>query len=109
MNIDLLSQDLPLSYDHTHIDQFRQHIAISTLNKIVLWIMWCERLNTNIRRLDLGSNCLTGTIPEDFLERTDPDAFEYVGLEYNKLTGKIPRITAFIHLDDDDMSLHVVW
>ena len=63
-------------------------------------------MNTNIRRLNLGSNCLTGTIPEDFLEITDPDTFEYVGLEYNKLTGKIPRITAFIHLDDDDISLY---
>ena len=59
------------------------------------------RTNATIRRLDLGSNCLTGTIHEIFLEGTDPDTFEHIGLECNKLIGKTCRITAFIHLDED--------
>ena len=58
-----------------------------------------------LRRLDLSSNCLTGTNPKDFLQGTDAETFESIGLENNRLSGDIPSIAVFASLDDDDITM----
>ena len=42
---------------------------------------------------------------KDFLEGSDLEKFEYIGLDYNELSWSMLRITALTNLDDDNMSL----
>jgi len=53
----------------------------------------------NLRRLDLSTNGLTGTIPSTFLQsvRTDDDVFEYVDLSSNFLSEILPSIFKDFH------------
>ena len=47
---------------------------------------------TNLKKLDLSLNGLTGTIPADFADSTPPLSFEHMNLSKNKITGTLPAI-----------------
>lgn len=47
---------------------------------------------TNLKKIDLSKNQLTGTIASDFLDRVSIQSFEHLSLAQNRLTGEIPNI-----------------
>ena len=48
--------------------------------------------SSKLRRVDLSDNAFVGVIPENFMERVNPDFFEYLDLSENDLVGFLPSI-----------------
>ena len=59
---------------------------------------------TNLKKIDLSNNGLTGTIPSDFLDRVSIQSFEHLSLAHNSLTGELPNILSKFPVDQYDVT-----